>query len=351
MKNKFFVIALACALIVPMESSFAAFGSRAKSSSGFGVSRSISRSAPKSTTNSYKPKAQTSYSKPYSSYSKPKTYSQSSNYYNRGYSSGYNNGYPQQRSTMGDIGIGVASVAGGILAAEAIQNLIAGPNGMYTHPQYPGQYFNAQGAPVAAPQTQAQPVVSGSEVGAPQGSPYDAGQQYTQQQQPVVVVQQPTEKPMGFFSFLWSALGNILHLILFLGVVGALVFGGWKLWQFGKKKYKEEKQNMLFDEEAEFNDLDSNAQEIFYNFQQNSNDKSWVKNNTKYLNVDDCLNEPSSVIQYQHETLDCTFEQGKLRASVKYIATLQNSETEKIRQIWNFEKDCGIWKLIGVESV
>lgn len=340
MKNKFIAILLASVMILPLESSFAAFGGSRAKSGGFGVSRSISRSAPKSV-NSYKPKATTpsySSSKPSTSYSAPRTYSNTPNY-NRGYNNnGYNN-YPNQRSTMGDIGVGVASVAGGILAAEAIKGLIAGPNGTYTHSQYPGQYFNAQGAPVAAPIEQQ-----------PTSSQMSGSVQPPVYQQPVVI-QQPQEQSGGFFSFLWSALGNILHLALFIGVVGAIAFGAFKLWGFGKKKLAQEKQNMLYDEEAEFNDLDCKAQEIFYNFQKNSNDASWIKNNTKYLDPDDCMSEPSSVLKYQHETLDCSFEQGKLRASVKYIATLKSSETESIKEIWNFEKDCGIWKVIGVEPV
>lgn len=338
-KNKMILGAVFAALILPMESSFAAFGSRVSSKS-FGVSRSISRSAPKTygSGTSYKPKASTSYSAPKQIYSKPNNYSNqryNGNSYN---SSGYSQGNYRPRSAMGDIGVGVASVAGGILAAEAIQGLIRGPNGAYTHPQYPGQYFNAQGQPVQSP-------VDGSSIGQTQQDV----QQYTNQPpQSVVMMQQ--EKSLGFFGVLWSGLGNILHLILFLGVVGALVFGGWKLWLFGKKKFAQEKINMLYDEEAEFNDLDTKAQEIFYNFQKNSNNQSWVERNTKYLNVEECLSPESTILSYQHKTLDCVTEQGKLRASVKYIATLKNDQIEKINQIWNFEKDNGIWKLIGVES-
>lgn len=344
-KNKMIVGAVLAALILPMESSFAAFGSRASSKS-FGVSRSISRSAPKtySSGTSYKPKA-SSYSAPKQTYSKPNNYN--NNYSNQRYNNNsYNNGYQQNnyrpRSAMGDIGVGVASVAGGILAAEAIQGLIRGPSGAYTHPQYPGQYFNAQGAPITAPNQDYNQ----------SGETQQDLQQY-QGQQPAVAYQAPLqqEKSGGFFSFLWGALGNILHLILFPGVVGALLIGGWKLWGFGKKKLAQEKINMLYDEETEFNDLDSKAQEIFYNFQKNSDDQSWVERNTKYLNVEECLSPASTVVSYEHKTLDCATEQGKLRASVKYVATLKNEQIEKISQIWNFEKENGIWKLIGVESV
>lgn len=339
--NKFFVTALGFSLIVTADTSFAAFGG-SRASSGMGVSRSYSRpSTPKS---SYTAPASKSYSKPsYSNSSSSNNYSKPSynssngggNYNN----SGYNNQY-RQRSTMGDIGVGVASVAGGILAAEAIQGLIRGPSGAYTHPQYPGQTFNAQGVPQPA-QGQVMP---------PQEGSVQPSQQ--QSQQPVYVVQQaPVASTGGFFSFLWSALGNILHLILYVSVVGALAYAGWKLYKLGKKKFQKEKANMLFDVETEFENLDASAMEIFYDFQKNSDNKDWVKRNTKYLNVEACMSEPSTVEQYQHKVLDCAVEQGKLRASVRYDATLENDRLEKINQIWNFEKDLGVWKLIGVEPV
>lgn len=335
--NKLFVAVLGVTMLVQVDTSFAAFGGSRASSSGMGVSRSYSRpSTPKS---SYSAPASKSYSKPsYSNSSSSNNYSKpnyNSNNYNNGNSGGYNNNQYRQRSAMGDIGVGVASVAGGILAAEAIQGLIRGPSGAYTHPQYPGQTFNAQGVPQPA-QGQAMPPQEGAV-----------------QQQPVYIVQQqaPTASTGGFFSFLWSALGNILHLALYLGVVGAVLYGGWKAFGFLKRKYKKEKANMLFDVESEFENMDSNAMELFYNFQKNSDNKDWVKRNTKYLNVDACLSEPSEVLQYEHKVLDCTIEQGKLRTSVKYKATVENDRVEKINQIWNFEKDVGVWKLIGIEVV
>lgn len=355
--NKFFVAILGITLIAQADTSYAAFGGSRAKSSGSGVSRSYSRpSTPK-----------TSYSKPSSTYnSKPSynsnnsyntrsNYNSNSNYRSNGSSNynGYNYNQPRQRSAMGDIGVGVASVAGGILAAEAIKGLISGPSGTFTHPQYPGQVFNAQGVPMAGPSPQTQPA---SQVPLPADQQFipPAEQGAAQQgQQPIYVVTQPVtaKEGGGFFSFLWNALGNILHLILYLGVVGAIVYGGWKAYGFLKRKYKKEKANMLFDVESEFDDLDAEAMNIFYDFQKNSDNKDWVKRNTKYMSVDDCLSPPSKVLKYEHKVLDAAVEQDKLRASVQYNAILENTEVEDIHQIWNFEKDVGVWKLIGIEVV
>ena len=102
----------------------------------------------------------------------------------------------------------------------------------------------------------------------------------------------------------------------------------------------------------ELSDIDSVAQEIFFNFQKNSDNIPWLKANTKYLNVENCVSNPSTVVSYEHRTIDCAVEQGKLRASVEYKAVLKNTDgDETIHQIYNLEKQDGKWFVIGVENV
>ena len=70
------------------------------------------------------------------------------------------------------------------------------------------------------------------------------------------------------------------------------------------------------------------------------------------MNVDSCVDVACSVEQYEHKTMDVAVEQGKLRASVEYKATLlpTGGELESIHEIWNFEKQNGMWYVIGVEE-
>ena len=355
MFKKFIVSVVAASLISYAVPSFAAFGSKASSSKSYGVSRSMSR--PKATTPRVVPKTyskpSSSYSKPSSSYgSKPRYYGGNPNNqfdnYDRGRynNNGYGNGYPQQPSAMRDIGVGVASVAGGILAAEAIKGLIAGPNGTYTHPSYPNQYFNAGGVPVDANGQ----VLNGT-------SPNEQSGNVAQGNVPptVVYVENPRssqqQNDSGLFPF-WGFVGGLLEFLLVMAILAGLAFGGWKLFGIGKRKLKEEKQNMMYDLDDELSDIDSVAQEIFFNFQKNSDNIPWLKANTKYLNVEDCVSNPSTVVSYEHRTIDCAVEQGKLRASVEYKAVVKNDECEEsVHQIWNVEKHDGKWFVIGVESV
>jgi hypothetical protein len=349
--RKLFVPLLAMGLVVFADVSYAAFGARSSS----GVSRSYSR-----------PSTPT-YSKPATTYKTP-SYSSSSqsssNSYNSGYKSNYNSGYsnngyrsnsyneaPRQSSTMRDIGVTAAGVGGGILAASAITALISSPGhaGMYTHPQYPGQYFNQQGQPVAAPvpQRQAAPQEYLPEQG------YAQPQQQYQQPQ-VVVVQQPKEG-ITFFGALWGMLWFIIKLAFFLSVVGAIAFGVYKLYlMVGKTSVQEKIRKELElnpSTRSQFGELDSKAMDIFYNFQKNSDNAEWIEANTKYLPIDDCLAPPSKVLRYEHKTVDCAVEQGKVRGSVLYHATLNDGTGEVvINQFWNFEKEHGVWLLIGIEQ-
>jgi hypothetical protein len=253
---------------------------------------------------------------------------------------------------MRDIGVTAAGVGGGILAAQAISSLISSPShpGAYTHPQYPGQYFNQQGQPIAAP-AQA----------APQQAPIDYPPTYREQpQQPVVIVQQqaqPVESGWTFFGFLWGTVWFLIKLAFFLSVVGAMGFGVYKLVQMSRNKAVREQVQVKIQEKftpkgpSEFDDLDGKAMDIFYDFQANSNDETWVKANTKYLPVMDCLAPPSKVLRYEHRTTDCVVEQGKVRGSVHYQATVDDGTGElEVSQYWNFEKDDGKWKLIGFET-
>lgn len=365
MRKLFFVPFLAVGMLVFADVSFAAFGGSRGSS---GVSRSYSRPS----TPTYSKPATTYKAPSYSAPSSAPSYStRSSNNsgYTRSNNSGGSSNYSQGNyrdttrsdynynygsrpsSTMRDIGVTAAGVGGGILAAQAITALISSPGhpGMYTHPQYPGQYFNSQGVPMPAPAAPQQPVVAPSQYEAP------PVQQYIQpqSQQPVVVYQAPAPKETGptFFGVLWGSLWFVLKLAFFLGVVGALAYGAYRLFRVGKQKVAEEKFNMQFDTLAEGNLLNQNAMDIFYRFQANSDNEAWVKLNTKYLPVKECLSAPSEVIQYEHRFIDCTVEQGKLRGTVLYKAILNDGSGDvRIHQYWNFEKDGGIWKLIGFEA-
>lgn len=377
--KKLFIPLLAMGMVVFTDVTFAAFGGSRGSS---GVSRSYSRPATPT------------YSKPATTYKAPATttrsapsYSSSTSSYSNSYTapkrttssdyrssynshSGYSNSnyryndQPRQSSVGRDIAVGAAAVGGGILAAQAITALVSSPNhpGMYTHPQYPGQYFNQAGVPMPAPVQQAAPQPVQTEQYAPPAPPQQYLQPQSQYQQPVVVVQQApkAESGLSFFGFLWGALWFIIKLAFFLGVVGALGYGIYKLIQLGRRKEVRDqvqtaiqgKLNPVPAGPSDFDDLDGKAMDIFYAFQKNSNDEAWVAANTKYLPVDECLSAPSKVLFYQHATQDAVIEQGKVRGTVKYEATLNDGTGEvSINQYWNFEKDNGVWKLIGIEQV
>lgn len=374
--RKLFVPLLAMGMVVFTDVSFAAFGGSRGSS---GVSRSYSRPA----TPTYSKPASTYKAPSYSAPSSTPSYStRSSN--NSGYKSSYNSGgssnYSQGNyrdtsrsdynyntgsrpsSTMRDIGVTAAGVGGGILAAQAITALVSSPNhpGMYTHPQYPGQYFNGQGVPMPAPVAAPQPQVAPSQYEAP------PVQQYLQPRSqqapaPVVIYQAPPQQDTGFsfFGALWGALWFVIKLAFFLGVVGALGYGAYKLFTLGRKKEVRDQVEARIKDKfdlspkgpSDFELLDSHAIGIFYDFQKNSDNEAWVRANTKYLPVEDCLAPPSKVISFQHLTLDCTNQSGKTRGSVKYNAVLNDGTGKlKIEQIWNFEKDGDTWKLIGIEQ-
>ena len=145
--NKLIAIMLSASMLLSAES-FAAFGGKSVArSGGAGVSRSMSRPATPTTPRSY---STNSYSAPSSSgrYYSGSSTNQYDNYDRGRYNNSYNN---RPSSAMRDIGVTAAGVAGGVLAAEAIKSLVAGPHGTYTSPQYPGQYFNAQGQVIPAP--------------------------------------------------------------------------------------------------------------------------------------------------------------------------------------------------------
>ena len=371
MKKLFFPL-LTLGMFVFADVSYAAFGGSRGSS---GVSRSYSRPA---TTTFSKPA--TTYKAPAPSTSRQSSSYSNSNSYNSGYKSNYSNnsGYSNSNyrdtsrsdynynsrpsSTMRDIGVTAAGVGGGILAAQAITALVSSPAhpGMYTHPQYPGQYFNQAGVPMPAPVAAPQPQVT---------QQYEAPpvQQYIQprSQQPASVViyqaPQPKEDGITFFGFLWGVLWFLIKLAFFLSVVGAIGFGIYKLIQLGRNKAVREQvqeavqakvQEKFTSTRPDFNDLDAKAMDIFYDFQANSDNEAWVKANTKYLPVKDCLSAPSQVLEFQHRTLDCTYQHGKVRASVQYHAVLNDGTGEiEVEQVWNFEKDNDVWKLIGFEQV
>jgi len=360
--KKAFIPLVAMGMVVFADVSYAAFGSSRSSS---GVSRSYSRPASSSSysrpvskpSSSYTPSSSSSSSSGSFWSSKPSTSSSSNTGYrtsNQNYQQNYQQQAPRQNSAMRDIGVTAAGVAGGVLAATAITALVSSPShsGMFTHPQYPGQYFNQQGQPVAAPRAAAEPQLM-----MPEQYPQTVNQQqYAPQQQPqsYVVVQHKQESG-SFMGALWGFLWFILQLVFFLGVVGAIAFGVYKLFLLGRTKEVQAKVRETLNVPATVNmerdDLDSNAMQIFYDFQKNSNDKVWVAANTKYLPVDDCLSPPSRVLQYEHRTTDCAMEQGKLRGSVLYKAVLDDGTGEvTVNQYWNFEKDNGTWKLIGFES-
>lgn len=339
--NKLIAIMLSASMLISAES-FAAFGGKSVArSGGVGVSRSMSRPSTTVPKTYSAPSSNTSSSGRYYSGSSTNQYDN----YDRGrYNNSYNN---RPNSAMRDIGVTAAGVAGGVLAAEAIKSLVAGPHGTYTSPQYPGQYFNAQGQVVSPPNGAAYPAQqSGSASSIPQ-------EQYIQQggsvgQQPVVVVQQKQESGL-----IWKMIVGVIQLTILFSMLGGIAFGVWCLYNKFKSKQEEEQAvNGYIDVDAEFDDIDSKAMDIFYDFQRNSDNKVFLEKNTKYLHVDSCMSPASAVEKYEHKTLDCAVEQGKLRASVEYKATLSNVEgVEGIHQIWNMEKDSGKWFLIGVESV
>ena len=92
------------------------------------------------------------------------------------------------------------------------------------------------------------------------------------------------------------------------------------------------------------------AQKMFTDFQASSNDVAFLKANTLNMDIDSCVSEPSRVISYQHKVLDVDVERGVVVASVVYEATLtKHGADEHIKQIWNYQKDNGKWKLIGIE--
>ena len=364
--RKLFVPLLAVGMVVFADVSYAAFGGSRGSS---GVSRSYSRPS----TPTYSKPATTYKAPSYSAPSSTPSYStRSSNNsgYTRNYSSGnssysqgnyrdtsrsdYNYNSGNRSSTMRDIGVTAAGVGGGILAAQAITALISSPGhpGMYTHPQYPGQYFNQQGVPMPAPVAAPQPQVAPSQYEAP------PTQQYLQPRSqqapaPVVIYQapQPQEQGITFFGALWGGLWWLIKLAFFLGVVGALAYGAFRLFRLGKTKVAEEKFNMQFDTYREGKELDKLAMDIFYKFQANSDNEAFVRNNTRYLPVKECLSPPSEVIEYEHRFIDCKVEQGKLRGTILYRAVLNDGSGDvRINQYWNFEKEESFWKLIGFEQ-
>lgn len=334
--NKLIAIVLSASMLISAES-FAAFGGKSVArSGGAGISRSMSRPATPTAPRSY---STPSYSAPSSSgrYYSGSSTNQYDNYDRGRYNNSYNN---RPNSAMRDIGVTAAGVAGGVLAAEAIKSLVAGPHGTYTSPQYPGQYFNAQGQVVAPPVQQ-----SGSANSVPQ-------EQYIQQgstgQQPVVVVEQKQESGL-----IWKMIVGVIQLTILFSMLGGIAFGVWYLYNKFKNKQEEEQAvNGYIDVDAEFEDIDSKAMDIFYDFQRNSDNKVFLEKNTKYLHVDSCMSPSSVVEKYEHKTIDCAIEQGKLRASVEYKAMLSNVEgVEEVNQVWNFEKDGGKWFVVGIEVV
>ncbi len=311
-KKSIAVVIASVVIAAPIQAE-AAFGGSRASSSGAGISRStITRpSAP---------------SKTYSAPSRSRSYNQQRveerRYNNNSYS---NNSQPSFGSQVASTALGVGA---GILAAEAISNLIAGPNGTYTHPQHPGVVYNSQGVPQNAVNEQAAVIP---------------------QPQQVVVVK---DSNGGFFSFLWGMLGNILHLALFLGVVGTLSFGGWKLFKYLKRN----KETLMSDFDDLEKDIDFRAQELFYNFQKNANNKEWIEQNSKYLPVEEIVSQACDVVRYEHNVVDVSAEAGKIQASVKYNAVVKESGNvfaadEHVNQYWHFELNGSKWVLVGVEPV
>lgn len=319
-KKSMLAIVIASSVFVSTDS-FAAFGGSRASSSGVGVQRSAPVSKP-----TYTAPRSTS-SRAYNS--QPRTQVVEKHYYNdrNSYSNGNNNSFGSQVASTA-LGVGA-----GILAAEAIQGLIAGPQGTYTHPQHPGVYYNQQGVPVEAPAVPAQMQ--------PQASP--------------VIVQQAQQKEGGFFNFLWGMLGNVLHLGLFLGVVGGLVWGAMKIFKMIKSNKAEddteERLNILAD------DIDVQAMDLFYDFQRNANDTLFIEMNTKYMNPGDVVSPACKVISYQHEVKGVSVEAGKYRADVHYKATVREVENtfaqdEKVNQLWTYERNlAGKWLLVGITPV
>lgn len=338
MKKSIIASFLAATVMFAAVDASAKFGGSRSSSVGISRSSSISKPKTYSSPNFSKP----SYSKPaYSSSSKPTSTQPrvvEKHYYNNTPNRGYNNNYGNGGNSFGrDVAATALGVGGGILAAEAIKSLIAGPNGTYTHPQYPGTTFNQQGVPID-PAT-GQPLTS-----APQEQMQSAAPS------PQVIVANPQPAERGFFSMLWGALGNVLHLFLFLAVVAGLVFGGYLVYNLLKRK--KDDMNMMGLE----NDLDNEAQDIFYNFQKNASNLEFIERNSKYLNPSDILSPACKVLNYQHNVIDVSREAGKIRASVHYTAVVQPMDTivgmknEHVDEIWNFERVGEKWVLVGVED-
>ena len=148
---------------------------------------------------------------------------------------------------------------------------------------------------------------------------------------------------------------GVIQLTLLCSLLGGIAFGVWCLYNRFKGKLStnnKEQGDGVIDLDEEFEDIDSKAMDIFYDFQRNSDGKVFIEKNTKYMSVDSRMSPSSVVEKYEHKTLDCAVGQGKLRASVEYKATLSNVEgVEEIHQIWNMEKDGGKWMVIGVGSV
>lgn len=351
MKFKKIMAALAITMIPMMvvESAMAGFG-RGSSS---GVSRSYNR--PATSSSSYKSSSFSSSSRSSASqksYTAPRsvapsytpTYrsqpqpSYNSNRYNQQQNYNYQ---PRQRSTMGDIGVTAAGVAGGVLAAHAITALIASPGhpGMYTHPQYPGQYFNSQGVPqiVPAPQQMQQPQYV--DPGYAQQAPVD---QYQQQFQP--------KKEKSVLGVLFGFLFDVIGFIIFGAILAGIAFGVWRLFGKGKKMIVDKKSDDGMEKHRIH--LGIKAQDLFYGIQANSNNKEYLSKHTKYLPLDEMMDEPSEVVQFEQGAIDVESESGKIRGSVYYRAKLKkiDNTVETIREYWNFELEDGIWKLIGIDQ-
>lgn len=322
-KKSMLAIVIASSVFVSANA-YSAFGGSRASSSGVGVQRSTPVSKP---TTTYSAPSSRTQSRAYNS--QPRTQVVEKHYYNdrNSYSNGNNNSFGSQVASTA-LGVGA-----GILAAEAIQGLIAGPQGTYTHPQHPGVYYNQQGVPVEAPTVPAQMQ--------PQASP--------------VIVQQVQQKESGFLASLWGMLGWVLELGLFLGVVGGLVYGGMKLFKMFKNKQKEDstedKLHILAD------DIDVQAMDLFYDFQKNASDVLFIEMNTKYMNPEDVVSPACKVIGYQHEVQGVSVEAGKYRADVHYKATVREVENtfaqdEKVNQLWTYERNlAGKWVLVGITPV
>jgi len=349
MKQSILSVAIASALMLPVADVYAAFSSSRSS----GVSRSsVTSSVRKPSVPSYR--SGSSYSRPAPSYQPRTTYSNQNNY-NRPYNSGYN--APQQaykpRSAMGDIGVGVASIAGGILAAEAVMALVQSPSnpGMYTHPQYPGMTFNAQGVPQeAVPQPPATQNTQQSQAAAT--APVDAQPSVQQYNQPayvqphVVTYNQSPANDSGLFPFL-GFVGGLLEIAGVCVILAGVGYGGYR----GYKYIMRQKQLNGFT--GMHNDIDEKAYSLFKGVNENSDNREWLEKNTTKMPIDVVMCQPSTVLQYEHEVVNVDQEAGEIVASVHYKATLleQDKSETKVDQVWHFVWSIGGWKLQGVENV